>query len=297
MDWLLLSITAYILYAFNNVNVRGFIKNNLGNGRNYLIFFGLIWFVFLVSIGILSGLVVPAPHLLVVLAFNGLLTALSLYFLFVSVSKDDVYRVAVLLSLSPVFTALFSHFFLGERFYGQEFWGILLLVFAGVLASISKDSVGNWKTSAAVVYALSASVFMAASNVIFKYATIYLTPVSVLMWGRIFAALLIVLLLVVPKWRQDFISRVVGDLGLIALLGANEFIALVGTLLFVYAIASSTATLVAVVSAVYPIFAFVFGAIYTFVKPEFLTEDLRPHSVVLKLTSLALLISGLLFIS
>ncbi len=298
MDWLSLAIIAYFLYALNNVNIRGIIGRYARNGRNYLVLFGIIWAFFLISMIFVFQIPIPNMYLVSILAINGVLTAFSLYSLFVAVSKDDVYRVAVLLNLSPVFTAVFSYGLLGETFGGMKLVGLVLLILAGILASLSKDALGHWKLSPALMYGLLAALFMAVSNVVFKYATSFVDPITTLVWGRLFVLIVVVLILLRKSWRCEFLKvfkdMSVGGFSIVLL---NESIALIATLAFIYAIATSTATLVSALGAIYPIFVFIFGAVYTLIKPEFVKEDLSKQALVLKLLSLVLLIPGIILIS
>ncbi len=298
MDWLSLAIVAYFLYAFNNVNIRGIIGRYARNGRNYLVLFGIIWAFFLVSMLLVFQIPVPSVYLVTILAINGILTAFSLYFLFVAVSKDDVYRVAVLLNLSPVFTAVFSYGLLGETFGGTRLLGLVLLILAGILASLSRDALGHWKLSPALVYGILAALFMAVSNVVFKYATSFVDPLTSLVWGRLFVLLVVVVVLIRKSWRNDFL-KVLKNMSVsgFSIVLLNESIALIATLAFICAIATSTATLVSALGATYPVFVFIFGAMYTLVKPDFVMEDLSKHTLLLKLSSLTLLIPGVILVS
>ncbi len=298
MDWLALSALSYLLFAFNNVNVRGFTNKWVQSGKNYFILFGIIWFFFLSSFLLVFKIPIPSIQLMGILALNGILTGLSLYFLFVGVSKDDAYRVAVLLNLSPVFTAILSFTFLNEAFSALKITGISLLIGAGFLASLSKDALGKWKFSPALVYALLSAFFMALSNVIFKYATYSLNPQSALFWGRIFLLLVVVAILLKPKTRKDFSAMIhkIPTRIFAAILG-NEFTALVGSLAIIYAFALSTATLVSALGAIYPLFVLMFEVIYHFIAPGFVRSDLRPHTLLVKVSSLILMIPGMVLVA
>ncbi len=297
MDWLLLALLANLFFAFNNVNIQGITKNWVKSGRNYFILFGIIWFAFLSAMLLIFGIPVPSPFLLSLLVVNGILTGLSLYFLFISVSKDDVYKVAVILSLNPAITAVLSFLFLGESFPTQKLVGVLLLITAGVIASLSKNSLGKWKFSPALIYAVLSVVFMSVSNIIIKFATYSLPPTSVLVWGRLFMVLVVLAILIKADWRNDFLhvwkslstsrfSMVVG----------NELVSLVGTLAIIYAFALSTATIITSLSATYPLFVLVLELIYTRVIPGFIESKLDIGSLVLKMISLVLLVPGILLI-
>ena len=297
MDWLLLTLLANLFFAFNNVNIRGITNNWVKSGRNYFIFFGVIWFAFLSALLLVFRLPVPSPFLLSLLVINGILTGLSLYFLFVSVSKDDVYRVAVILSLNPAIAAVLSFLFLGESFPPKKLIGVLLLITAGVIASLSKSSLGKWKFSPALIYAILSVSFMAVSNIIIKFATYSLSPISVLVWGRIFLILVVLGILVKADWRNEFlhVKRSLSTSRFSMIIG-NEFVSLVGTLAIIYAFALSTATIITSLSATYPLFVLILELIYARVSPGFIESHLDVGSLALKLGSLVLLVPGILLI-
>jgi len=244
------------------------------------------------------GLKVPSGEMLGLFFVNGLLTALSMYFLFTAVGKDDVYRVAVLLNLSPVFTGILSFLFLGESLGMNSLLGFVFLILAGFLASITRSAIGGWRFSPALIYGVAASFTMAISNVIFKFATFSYDPISVLVWGRIFLILSVLFILVKKEWRNEFV-QVISSIPakVFALITVNELLALFGTIAFVYAVALESVTLVSAMNAVYPVFAFVFGAMYTRFMPNFVSEDLSIHSISLKLFALVFLVIGVLLIS
>lgn len=286
MEWLFLSLLPNFLFAASAVNDKGFISSYSKNFKSYIVLANIVSTVLTLPLLPFSKIFLPFS-LIFLLFINGLLNVLGIVFWFLGLSKDDVSRNVILFNINVVFTIFLSIIFLSEQFSFQKSLGISFFILAGVFASISPK---NMTISSAAFPMVLSALTIAGSNVLTKFVLNYLDPVSLIFWTKLWAGITLLPLLFFIKSDNGFKK-------VYRLIGLNEFIRLLGLLVFVWAVKLGTPSLVVAVGSVYQIFVLTLEIVYSTVLPNFVPAELDKKSLTLKLFSIILIIVGITVVS
>ena len=284
MEWALLVLLSNLFYAWGGVNDKGFITKYVKTGLAYLILTMVISMVISVVLVPWSKLILPL-WILALILFNSGLNVFGLYLWFTALSKDDVSRNAILINTIPIFTGILSFIFLGEPFPEKKLIGVLFLILAGFLASISPR---NLRISKAAPYAILSAFFLGASNVINKVVLNIpsIDPITMTFWLKVMMGFLALMVWVLIKPKIPTRRRV------LFLVGLNEVLFLLGTLAFIWAMAIGTPTLVSSLGSVYPIFVLTLEVLYSRIIPGFVPAELTREAILLKAFAVLLIAFG-----
>lgn len=300
MLWLYITICAYLLFALANIGDKFMVSKYQTKPIVYAFYVGVM--------GVLSvtlipfGVIIPgAVHLFWSLcggfAFMG-----ALYYMYQALQSGETTRaVTILGGTSPIFTFIFSSFFIPESLKITELFAFALLIAAIVIISWpSKDHDHESKKilKKQARYALYAGIFFAASYVLAKYVYAHQPFVSGFFWIRMGGLLTALTIYLIPKFkrciREDFKkpkkSKKVGLLVAVQVLGG------VGVIGQSYALSLTSASLVNALQAVQYAFIFLLTALLG-KRYKVLKEKFTQAEIIRKIIAIIFIGVGLYFLT
>lgn len=260
LSWIFYSLLPPILWGATNVIDRFLCSRTIRNEYAMTFVACLLRLpVFLIFLGI-SGWFFPAWKYLLFVVIAGFLMVYPFLFYFRALSREETPRVMLLYyATSPIITFLLSMIFLGERFSGFDFLGSLLLLTAAVL-SIVQFKKGFFRFRTAGLWVLVASIMWPVSDVIVKYLTPFFpTTLSLFAWFNLGGFAAGFFLMLWPEFSRNCkLQNIRWPLTsfLLYILGALLFN--VGLFSFLKALSLERVALTIVITAVQPLFVFLF---------------------------------------
>jgi len=203
MTWITVAVAAYLFGASANI----LDKFLLGSKRIssppvyafYIGLFGLAAFMFAPF-----GLSLPSATILGLCFLSGALFLVGITLLYFGLARAEAGRIMpVVGAVIPLVTFLISMLFGSDSFSGAQLFGMVLLVFGGLLISFDLPlQMGKKKFFAGFPQAVAAGVVMAIAYVMFKHISASESFVTWYIWTRVGGLFGIALLLAVPKWRR-----------------------------------------------------------------------------------------------
>ncbi len=245
---------------------------------------------------ILSFPPLPLPQLLLVTA-SGILLVLYLIPYFKALAIDDASRVVPLFQVVPVMVLILSFIFLNEKLSWEQFFGFLLIVFGGFILGSEKIENGIFKTRKSFWYMMISSMLYASIGVLFKIASYEGNFWITLAYQTIGAGIGSIFLLLVKKYRTEFIKQVKNiSLKTWGVLSLNEICNALANIAYAYAITLAPIALVTVAGGVQPVFLLVGGVFLSRLFPQFIKEDISRSVLGIKFICVLFIFAGLYLI-
>lgn len=294
MFWLLFSVLASVFTAVSNI-IDKFIVSKLVKNP-------IVSVIFLIVIGLISGIVIYIFHGVSYLSLPNILLSFIIGIAYViqavlyfkAIKIEEISKVMILFNLVPIFTLTFATIFLGEIFAPLTYLGIFLLVIGATLIS-SKKSIGI-SSGKAFWYIILATILISMTTVIIKYLLRFTDFWTIFSYEKI--GMIFTLIPIIYFGFPDLVSSIKKHgkkvIGFITL---SEFIALVGMLFFTIATSLGYVSLVNAVSSIQPFFVLLFAIILSIFYPRILKEEIEKKTIVLKILAIVLMFIGILLIT
>jgi drug/metabolite transporter (DMT)-like permease len=300
MIWLYITIIAYLLFALANIGDKLMVSKYQTKPAVYAFYVGVLG-VFAILL-IPFGVIVPSPvHLFWALA-GGPAFVLALYFMYQALHLGETTRaITILGGTSPIFTFIFSAFFITEILKSQELIAFIFLVAAIIIISWphkDHDHESKKALKKQMHYALLAGAFFAASYVLAKYTYSYQPFISGFFWIRIGGILTALLILLMPKYRtyvkEDLKKPKKGDKA--GLLLTVQILGGLGVVGQSFALSLTSASLVNALQAIQYAFIFLLTALLG-KKYAVLKEKFTHPEIIRKIIAIILIGIGLYFLT
>jgi drug/metabolite transporter (DMT)-like permease len=294
MLWLYITISAYLLFAFANIGDKLMVSRYQTKPIVYAFYVGIlgVFVLFLIPLGV----IIPGPIHAFWALVGGLAFVLALLFMYQALHIGETTRaITILGGTSPIFTFLFSTFFIPEKLNSRELLAFGLLVLAIIVIAWPPREHESKKTHHIQTrFSLEAGVFFALSYVLAKYAYANQPFISGFFWIRVGGVLTALIILALPKYRRQIFEdlqrpkkkRKAGLLLAVQIFGG------MGVIGQNIALALTSASLVNALQAIQ--YAFVF--ILTFLlgkKIHQLKEKLTHAQIIQKISAIILIGVGL----
>ncbi|MFA5886846.1 MAG: DMT family transporter [Patescibacteria group bacterium] len=306
MSWIFIALSAYLILAFANLLDKFLVDQVVKSSRAYAFIvcvFGLL--VFLLAPWFLSW---PGWGLFFGDLMAGAIFALAIWFLFEALYRGEASRILILVGgLTPVFSILFSLLFFKEHFSAWQFLGflflligILIVAFLPVQRSYASRVFNKLRLTQeikiggfgfAVLAALAYSTYFLSTK--FLYST---QPfLSVFMWNRLGAALLVILFLISKSERRIIISQFYKSASRRnqVLVFFNQLLGSLGFLLQNYAIFLGSVALVNALQGAQYAFLLIIGTGLALLSPKLLKETFSWPVFFKKLSAVVIIGLGL----
>ena len=289
MLWLILAIGSYFLNAVVSLVDKFLLSNKVKSPFVYAFYSGVLTSVVFVLWPPYFSLL--SPDLTIIALFAGACFFVAVFFFYSAVLQGEVSSVVpVVGGISPVVVFVLSFIFLGERLPPRWLLGFSALVLGTLLFTLGKGK----KVSA---YSFAAAVFFAASFFFSKIVfdgTVFLNG---FIWTRIGAILPPIILLFFPFFRKILLRS---DFNVkkrsFFLFVSNKGLSAVAFLLFNYAIALGSVTIISAVQGVQYVFLFVLTLVFSAYFPRIISESLRREVIIQKIAGIALISLALIIL-
>jgi len=305
MNWLAITIFAYFLLAMEVVLDKFLLSSKRVSHPAIYTFYSA-------TTGLFALVFIPFGFHLISYAdvffrlVGGIIFIYGMLALFSALNKSEASRVApVVGAVVPMTVFFLSLIFLGDRFTGREIFGILLLIFGGLLISLDFSSERDSRFFSGLKWSVSAGILLAISATIFKGFYNHDNFINVYIWTRIGAFTGILFFFLVPEWRKIIwnsllkfknpekehqttgalyiISRAMGGLGSILKEKATSFIA-------------ASVTLVNALVSVEYVFVFLMGIGFSLWFPTVFKEKKDIGTAVQKIVSILIITIGIVLV-
>lgn len=299
MNWLLVALLNPILHAGVNHFDKYLISKYLRNVQaGALVIFSALFSVIFFPIVLWQGSNFFDVSLWqgLILTLNGTLIVLAVMVYLFALREDEASFVVPLFQFIPILALILGFLFLGETIPFPKIIGALIILCGAAILSLDIKG-SQWKFKKKVLLLMILSCFFYASNiVIFKSIAVDIGFWQSMFWdllGKVLFA--IFLLLFVPSFRKSFLA-VWKEYGMkfVLLNGANDVLSVSGDWALAFAALSAPVFFVYLVSAVQPLFVFIFGLILTIFFPSIGREILEKKLLWQKLCGIILVIAGAL---
>jgi len=272
---------------------KGYIKNPLV----YIVLNGAMNFLLILFIPFIGIEALRFADFLIVI-LSGIFFSASVILYYKAVQHDEISRIAILFQMGPIFVLVLSFLFLSEILTKNQFIGFLFLLSAGLIISC-RQTKKSFKLSKAFYLMLVSGFLGALSFVAAKHIFNVASFWNAFVWLRIsgFTALMVLLAPSVRKQLIDTFKRM--EKKAKALLGFKMLIDFSAFIFAAYALVNvpAIALMSALAGSIQPVFIFILTLFTSIYFPKIIKEGLDKKSVLTKLTAIALIIIGIIFIN
>jgi drug/metabolite transporter (DMT)-like permease len=229
----------------------------------------------------------------VVMTVSGVLYMGAMLFYLRAIQSEEASVVAPLFQANTLFTFLLGLVVLHELPRWQQILGAALIVAGAIGLSLDKHlRLASFKPRL-VLLMLGATFVLALSSVVFKFFAVHDEFWSTTFWTFVGEGLFGGAILVMPKYRRQFLTLFRRNPGaVIGVNAANELINLGGGLGVRYASLLAPVALVSAISATTTFFVFLCGILLTLFFPRIGREDLSARNVTQKAVGGVLIMAG-----
>jgi transporter family protein len=301
MNWFLLALIGPLLWAIVN-HIDKYLLSNQFEGKStgsLMIFSTLIAAVVLPVIYIVEpsifGISTKNVLLLIVV---GILSALAVWMYLVALDEDEVSIIVPLFQTIPLFGALFAFLFLGETLSLQQWLGCLTIIAGSMIITLEVDEEQKIRLKKKVLFFMlgSAAVF-GFYETLFKVAAIDENFWVSSFWEHVGLLMVGIVLILIPKFRRDFLSLVTKNAKSIFSLNiGSEVMTIAGNIVTNYALMLAPVALVLAVSGTQPFLVLIMGVVLTSFFPKLGKEKLTKKHMLHKTVAIVIIFIGALML-
>jgi len=208
-----------------------------------------------------------------VLIVNGCLTVIALLFYLYAIDTEDVLLSIPILQVVPVFAFVLGYLVLGETLSLRQLTGSLIVIAGTVIFSLEIQSWKNIRIKGrSLLLILGASLPLAVSGVVFKWAALDIGYWTTQFWEYIGIAIFgLLLFAAVPMYRNSFRSVFKSRFQtahILSFILLAEVLMVASDLILNYAFLLAPVALVYVVNSFHPAFVFMYALIATLTAPH-----------------------------
>ena len=223
---------------------------------------------------------------------SGITRGAALMITFIVYQPQEVSRVVPVTQRFPLFVAIIATIFLGE-ILGPVEWGAIFLTVGGVVL-ISFQRVPGKNTvplGLPFVFMICISLLLAISNVLSKAALDEISVWNMYAFTMLFAGLSFLALGAKAHTVREMLSLARTKRGILLPVSVM-ILALFGNLLLFASFDRGPVSLASTIVGTRPLFVFIYTALLTLLFPKVLYEPLTPKTGLIKLVSIAMIVSG-----
>jgi uncharacterized membrane protein len=298
MIWLYITIIAYLLFALANIGDKLMVSHYQTKPVVYAFYVGILGVFTLVLIPF--GVIVPSAVHLFWALIGGLAFVMALLFMYQALHVGETTRaITILGGTSPIFTFIFSLFFIPENLSDRQLLAFACLVLAIIIISWPpKDHKSKKLHRLQTKFSLVAGIFFALSYVLAKYVYANQPFVSGFFWIRVGGVLTALAILLWPQFRKQIFAdlkkpKKKSKAGLLLVIQVLGGVGVVGQN---FALSLTSASLVNALQAIQYAFIFVLTALLGKKIPQ-LREKLSRSQIIQKTAAIILIAVGLYFLT
>lgn len=296
-SWLLFAVLAPLLWGMTNPIDAGLRRNYIKKEEDLAWFFAF----FHLPLAILAFIIFQVELVFnwnnMLMVLGGMFWTIPSYFYFKSVKFESPTIVALLSQMIPLWTLVIAYLFINESLSKMQLVAFLLILAGGILAAVKiKKNVFHF--SKAFWFMLIACMMWAGSDVAFKYyETGFNNFTSAFVYYFLGSGIPALFALLNPKKLKTVIGNFKKLPGKAwGALVLTRSASLGGSLALTYALTLGKASLTLVIVGLQPIFALIFGYIWSVFFKFVPRESLKLKDLSIKGPSLIIIIIGLILL-
>lgn len=321
MLWIILAIVSYFFSALAQIIDKVLLRARLPSPATYAFYTGISSALVVVILPF-GGAMLPFSILILALV-SGLMFMPAVFLLYVSLKRCDVSRIVPIVGGAiPIFLLLISFVWFGKRANTEQLFAIILFIFGGLILAIESEhnnktdsfvshilgvkgkrlKICNYDTGKGIAAAVGAAFFFAITY--FLSMLTYESPANFIpefFWIRMGSAISAICMLFIPVFRKSIFSHTakisrfsVWVMSVNKIIGATGFFLL--NVSFSLAITQGNVIIINAMKGIEHLFIFIFSLLLTLFIPSILKEDFDYHTIILKLTGIALIGLGFVYI-
>jgi drug/metabolite transporter (DMT)-like permease len=308
MNWLLITIVAYLLLALEIVLDKFLLSSKRVSHPSIYAFYSGTLGLFAVVVGLFFG----GLHLIsfgkVIFSFiAGMIFIYGMLALFFAVRKGEASRVLpVVGAVIPIVTFFLAVFFLHERLGARGISGIGVLILGGLLISFELDKLEKRVFFRGFRSSLLAGFFLALSATMIKALYLHDNFLNVFAWTRAGAFLGTLSFFLIPAWRKAILGSLLKfkkphkddqKSGLSFVLakimgGSGSFLKEFAT-----SLATASVTIVSALVSVEYVFIFILSILFSAWVPEVMQEKKDWKTILQKICAIIIIAIGIGLVS
>lgn len=321
MTWIFLAVASYFFSAISQIIDKVLLRARLPSPVTYAFFTGIS--SVLVVILLPFGVSFLQLNVFLLALLSGILFIPAIYLLFFSLSRCDVSRIVPIIGGSiPTFLLLISFFWLNQLIDAREFVAVLLFIVGGMILAIESEhskladsflshilgmkdrrlKICNYETGKGIIAALCSAFFFALTY--FLSTLVYESPtnfISEFFWIRMGSALGAFGIFLIPSFRKNiFFHTPKISTSSTWIIVSNKIVGSTGFFLlnmsFSVATTENNVVIINAMKGIEHLFIFVFSLLLTIFAPTILKEDFDHHTIILKLTGIAFIGFGFVYL-
>ncbi len=289
-SWLVISISAYFIWAITNIVDKYLLSNKF---NNYIVYTLLVALVGLVSLVLIPfGYTAISTGFILISLVSGFFFAGALVLLFKTIQESEASRAIPLIgSLIPVFSLVLSYLFLGSQLNFSEVAAFFILLIGGLLLIIRK--VMPFRINKNLLWGILAALLFSISYVFAKFVYDDQNLISGFVWIRVGTFLGALPLVLLPKSRviiADILQKTTKKTKL--LFFSNQLLGVGAFFLLNFAFSLTNVSLVNVLQGTQNVFLFIFIFLLSKIYPNVLKEEFSRGVFIQKITAIILIAIG-----
>ena len=304
MLWFLIVIGGYLFGAVANVLDKFLLgSKRISSAPVYAFYVG----VFGLGAFVLApfGLTIPNNDIMLLCLISGVLFFVGILLIYFAFEMAEASRVAPVVGATvPLVTFTLSIMLGLEQFSIWQIWGVISLIFGGLLISFDLPlKLGNKKFFSGFYYALAAGFIMAITYLMFKNISNHESFITWYIWTRLGCFLAACGLLILPKWRKNILhsfhsakrnrKQAITTGGIFL---GNKIVGGASTFMLNFAIGLGSVTLLNSLVSIQYVFVLVIVAILSKTKAHVFQEKLLFWDWAQKVAAIAIIAVGMVLI-
>lgn len=290
--WLLFALLYPFLYSITNLIDKFLLEKKIRNFYAYSVMVGILMLLSTLLIAIFVGFSGIPRFVLLIGILGGMLNSATYFLYFYLVSSKEVSRVIGILYVFPVFVALLSRMFLGEKLSLLKYGAILIAVLGAIVLGMEKQQ-QQWKLTKAFWLMIFNAFLIGILDVTYKYILQYATY-----WqAYVMVSIPISLMIMIPAFSASIRKEVRQIVHTVPVIVASQCFGILASLSFFIAASLAPIAIVSSMGTLQPVFVFLWMLLLSLFAPAVLKEVITPHTLLYKILGLACVVAGVLILS
>lgn len=296
LDFVVFALMAATFYAIANILDKLIMTDHVKRPMVKAFYGGILAPFVALPAFYLGGMTVPTPKILALSILAGLSFFMTVILIMRAMQLEEVSRLALLKQLTPIFVVGLSFVILDEVLSFNQYMGVGVLIFAGLISSLDhpKQGIPSLKFNKPFFLVIVSNMFAAFSFVLLKYLLSFQNFWTILYWEQfgLFLAAPIVLI-AGSKYREEAKDILFSKPKTLGLLIMTTTALMSATLSLTAGFSKASASIVASINTINPLFTLIFVIVLQRFGFEQFEEHLSRTEILVKTMATLLFVAGI----
>jgi drug/metabolite transporter (DMT)-like permease len=290
--WLIFAILAPLGYAVVNIIDKFLLEKKIKNFYSYAVFTGFLYIIPISIVWYFVGFPSVDQKTALIVFFVGICYGIIHFLYYYVLTKYEVSRIVALFYIYPVFVALFSFVFIGEKLSWTHYTAIVIAVLGTIFLGTEKHK-ETWRISHLFWIMLLASILPAIIDVSDKYLLSKYSYWEVYILVMIPTAVISILPVFSRNVRRDLYQPARSIFQILII----EITAFGAGYSFLRAASVAPISIVSALSTLQPVFVFAFTIFLSIFIPGILKESMTRHVLLHKAVGIGCIVAAAVMLS